>query len=75
MKAIKKPIEVEVWRIGDLAHIPEWVRIEVDDGGWLVSTLEGDMRASTGDYLIRGVLGELYPCKKEIFEETYEIVG
>lgn len=75
MKAIKKPIEVEVWRIGDLANIPEWVRIEVDDRGWLVSTLEGDMRASTGDYLIRGVRGELYPCKKEIFEETYDIVG
>lgn len=76
MKAVKKPIEVDVWKIGNLSDIPEWVNIRVDDGGvWVVSTLEGDMKAHTGDYLIRGVRGELYPCKKEIFEETYDVVG
>lgn len=39
-----------------------------------VHTLEGDMHASPGDWIIRGVQGELYPCKPDIFDETYEEV-
>ena len=39
-----------------------------------VVTLEGLLRASDGDYVIRGVRGELYPCKPDIFEETYEVI-
>jgi hypothetical protein len=39
-----------------------------------VRTLEGDMLASIGDYLIRGVAGEYYPCRADIFEKTYEEV-
>ena len=38
----------------------------------VIHTLEGDMRASIGDYIIRGVKGEYYPCKPDIFEATYE---
>ena len=42
---------------------------------WLeVVTLEGKMRVSKGDYVIEGVRGECYPCKPDIFEETYEEV-
>lgn len=37
-----------------------------------ITTLEGVMRASKGDFIIRGVKGELYPCKPDIFEATYE---
>lgn len=37
-------------------------------------TLEGDMKVSPGDYVIRGVQGEFYPCKPDIFEATYEPV-
>ena len=37
-----------------------------------VRTLEGDMHAKVGDYIIKGVNGELYPCKPDIFEKTYE---
>ena len=37
-----------------------------------INTLEGTMTAQTGDYIIRGVQGEFYPCKPDIFEETYE---
>ena len=37
-----------------------------------IQTLEGTMIASVGDYIIRGVNGELYPCKPDIFEKTYE---
>lgn len=39
----------------------------------IIHTLEGDMRASVGDYIIKGVDGEFYPCKPDIFEKTYEI--
>jgi len=40
----------------------------------IIHTLEGDMLANPGDYIITGVNGEKYPCKKEIFEKTYELV-
>lgn len=40
----------------------------------IIHTLEGDMRASPGDYIITGICGEVYPCKKEIFEDSYESV-
>jgi len=40
----------------------------------IIRTLEGNHKASLGDYIIKGVKGELYPCKPDIFEMTYEIV-
>jgi hypothetical protein len=39
-----------------------------------ISTLEGKMEASKGDWIIKGVKGEFYPCKPDIFEQTYEKV-
>lgn len=39
-----------------------------------IHTLEGDMHANIGDYIIRGVQGEFYPCAREIFEKTYDEV-
>lgn len=55
----------------------------IHDAGWLagavaprveisIFTLEGNMKASVGDYIIKGVCGEFYPCKPDIFEQTYE---
>jgi hypothetical protein len=44
-------------------------------GDLMIRTLEGDMRVSPGDYVIRGVQGEFYPCKPDIFEATYEEVS
>lgn len=44
------------------------------DGGIIIPTLEGNMVANTGDYIIKGVNGEFYPCKQDIFEKTYEAV-
>lgn len=42
---------------------------------WIsISTLEGTMRAVPGDWIIKGINGELYPCKPDIFDATYEIV-
>ena len=40
--------------------------------GLKIPTLEGDMFASAGDFIIKGVAGEFYPCKPDIFEQTYE---
>jgi hypothetical protein len=42
-------------------------------GGLIIKTLEGEHIASIGDYIIKGVNGEFYPCKPDIFEKTYEI--
>jgi energy-converting hydrogenase Eha subunit B len=42
--------------------------------GLVIKTLEGDMLAAQGDYIIKGVEGEFYPCKPEIFEKTYKVV-
>ena len=46
-----------------------------DEGGFLIPTLEGEMKASFGDFIIKGVKGEFYPCKPEIFEMTYESIN
>jgi hypothetical protein len=40
--------------------------------GVVIETLEGNMTASKGDYIIKGIKGEFYPCKPDIFELTYE---
>lgn len=46
----------------------------IEEGGVKIVTLEGTMLAAFGDYIIRGVQGEFYPCKPDIFEKTYEEV-
>lgn len=45
-----------------------------DDGSCIIPTLEGNVVAQKGDYIIKGVRGECYPCKPDIFKETYERV-
>lgn len=42
------------------------------EGGLIIKTLEGEHLATIGDYIIRGVQGEYYPCKEDIFHQTYE---
>lgn len=49
----------------DTSDPPEWIVIE---------TPEGDMKARAGDWIIKGVEGELYPCRASVFEATYEPV-
>lgn len=41
----------------------------------MIKTLEGNMKASDGDWIIQGVKGEIYPCKPDIFEATYEVAA
>ena len=42
--------------------------------GVVIETLEGNMTADAGDFIIKGIQGEFYPCKPDIFEKTYEVV-
>ncbi len=81
MKVRKKPVVVDAWLIkgseadGELAQavIDGLIRY-CEDGSVLIATLEGTMQGFVGDYIIRGVNGEFYPCKPGIFAKTYESV-
>lgn len=83
MKYRKKPVIIDAWFFKDQwAEKPDWL-VEANARGDVecgyktiyIGTPEGVMKASCGyDYIIRGVHGEIYPCKKDIFEETYEPV-
>lgn len=78
----KKPVEIEamLYTGDNWVEIAKWLR-ESDvrigrehTGKASIPTLEGTMYASPGDWIIRGVQGEFYPCKPDIFAETYEAV-
>ena len=90
MKYRKKPVVIEAFQYdGDFVdrngnpYVPDWAFSALNDGvlyyendGELwIKTLEGDHHASVGDFIIRGIRGELYPCNPDIFEKTYEVVG
>ena len=75
----KKPVEIKAfqYRAGmqDSSVAQDVVEGRVrypEDGTMLIATLEGTMVAQPGDWIIRGVKGELYPCKPDIFAATYE---
>ena len=62
-----------------IADKGEHFHIEYDNGGGelgslIIHTLEGNHKANIGDYIIKGIKGEFYPCKPDIFEATYEPV-
>ena len=87
MIATKKRIAIECFQYdGDLKnskgefYVDRWAVeafqsgvIYFNDGEMYIKTLEGDHHVSVGDYVIRGVNNELYPCKPDIFEKTYDI--
>jgi hypothetical protein len=79
----KKPIVIDAvrWEAGmRLADLPNWalpkdIYVHVNrDGALTITTMEGQMRADIGDWIICGVKGELYSCKPDIFAATYELV-
>jgi hypothetical protein len=84
MKYRKKPLAIEAKQLtaGTRDEIITWVGGECDEPVWdshedpktylVIKTLEGEMMAYIGDYIIQGVKGEFYPCKSDIFELTYE---
>ena len=90
MKYRKKPMVIEAFRYG-IDYIPDWFMDKVTSNDVIlrnnpnfmpesecyceIRTLEGVMRGNYGDYIIKGVHGEIYPCKADIFNETYEKVA
>ncbi|CAB4151167.1 hypothetical protein UFOVP685_19 [uncultured Caudovirales phage] len=74
MKFVKKPIVIEAFRYG-FDKKPSWffdnTNIPTPYAPITIHTLEGDMTANPGDYIIKGIQGEIYPCKADIFEATY----
>lgn len=79
MKFRKKPVVIEAfeYRAGEQRSEVAQDVVEgrvryTEEGTMLIQTLEGVMEAKSGDWIIRGVKGELYPCKPDIFAATYE---
>ena len=85
----KKPVEIEA-RLLTHASAPDIAAWLAEHGltvnywspppmrqvkGLVIPTLESPHEASFGDYIIKGIAGEFYPCKPEIFNESYELVG
>ena len=77
----KKPVVITAALLNESSQeeILTWIaasgtRCRSAGKGITISTLEGDMTGSYGDYIIQGVQGEFYPCKPDIFEATYEEV-
>ena len=86
----KKPVVIDAFQLNERGLVGEdWFWDAVSEnkiithsfGKWNLSpawceikTLEGTMVAKAGDYIIRGIQGEIYPCKADIFEDTYELV-
>jgi hypothetical protein len=78
MKYRKKPVVIEAmqWTGKNLNKIDEFITNGYDYalGKLTINTLEGAMIASIGDYIIKGINNEFYPCKPDIFLKTYEAV-
>lgn len=81
----KKPVEVEAKQFKILADVKQMEKLAEWCGGKLIhtlpaqyvidiTTLEGTMSATHNDYIIKGIQGEFYPCKPDIFEASYEEV-
>ena len=72
----KKPVIIEAiqWDGKNLSEIDDFVGESIANKGTtlVIHTLECDMEASINDYIIKGVNGEFYPCKPDIFDKTYE---
>jgi hypothetical protein len=82
----KKPVVIEAvqWDGNNQGEIADFMKVMIrtktspeegnPSGKITIETLEGNMEASIGDFIIKGVNGEFYPCKPDIFEKTYEEV-
>lgn len=71
----KKPVVIEAQRLtlGDSCEgVAAWCGGRLGANGCTIETLEGNMLAEWGDWIIRGAKGEFYPCKPDIFDATYE---
>jgi hypothetical protein len=72
----KRPIEIEAvqWNGSNFAELANFCGERISDPGsgkLYVHTLEGVMLADKGDWIIRGIVNEVYPCKSQVFDQTY----
>ena len=89
MRFRKKPVVIDAFQLTedvyrDPAKWPKWTsenfadplprQPHMHEGVVYVRTMEGNMRADVNDWIIKGVKGELYPCKPDIFQQTYDPV-
>ena len=79
MKFRKKPVVIEAvqWNGDNVTEMSNFAKINLifkENNKLAIRTLEGEMEANVGDWIIKGVKGEFYPCKPDIFVETYEEV-
>lgn len=80
MRFRKRPVVIEAiqYTVESCKELHEWLGLEHDDTdvlcdrGIFIDTKEGQMEASLGDWIIKGVKGEFYPCKPDIFAATYD---
>jgi hypothetical protein len=76
----KIPVIVGAWEYkkDDIKNIPEKllrnISTKIGTDKIYINTLEGEMEASVGDWIICGIKGEFYPCKPDVFAKTYEIL-
>lgn len=77
----KKPVVIDAVQFDGTDESVDWLLPQLKSGEigracnkLYIKTLEGVMEANKGDYIIKGVNGEFYPCKPDIFEKTYELV-
>lgn len=82
MKFRKKPVIIEAEKFDGTDESVEWILPQLIEGtigrtsnNLYIETLEGTMKADKGDYIIKGINGEFYPCKPDIFKKTYEKVN
>lgn len=72
-----KPCEIEAiqWTGKNIIELLDWGQGEIlwnDEDDLFIDTLEGRMKANINDYIIKGLRGEFYPCKPDVFEKKYE---
>jgi len=81
----KKPIVIEAVKWDGSKEVWDTIAAWTDEKAWhtngsaygasiVIPTLEGEMRGAQGDYIIKGIQGEIYPCKPDIFHATYDEV-
>jgi len=83
MKFRKKPVVVEAWQVGS-EPVPHWIDVALANDDlehtnnkrrWLMrhdTCHDGFLEASKGDWIIRGIKGDLYPCPNDVFQATHE---
>lgn len=72
----KKPVEILAFQVmmDNMGYLASWCNGVVENESIKIQTLEGEMTANQGDWIIQGVKGEFYPCKPDIFAATYDPV-